>query len=118
MGASPIQFSPNVGLATVITTCQPTEGSAHGTSGCKAGHIGGPWRREFSVEALRAGPGDEKVQCGAVAPRACVMCVRASLRRYELAMAVCETGVPWEAACVQMSGSIRLCACNRMGLRV
>lgn len=79
MGASPIQFSPNVGLATVITTCQPTEGSAHGTSGCKAGHIGGPWRREFSVEALRAGPGDEKVQCGAVAPRACVMCVRAHL---------------------------------------
>lgn len=48
----------------------------------------------------------------------CNVCARASLRRYELAMAVCETGVPWEAACVQMSGSIRLCACNRMGLCV
>lgn len=66
MGASPIQFSPNVGLATVIAACQPVEGSAHGTSGCNAGHIGGLWRREFSVEALRTGPGDEKVQCGTV----------------------------------------------------
>lgn len=97
MGASPIQFSPNVGLATVITACQPIEGSAHGTSGCNAGHIRGLWRREFSVEALRAGPGDEEVQCGAVALCALVVCMCTSLHG-------CETGLP----CVSLGYPVRL----------
>lgn len=59
MGLSPIQFSPNVGLATIITACQPTEGAAHQTSaparrweGCggRKGDLRGAWRRVPAVD--------------------------------------------------------------------
>lgn len=69
------------------------------------------------MEALRAGPGDEKVQRGAVALRACVMCVCTSMHGCE-SPHLCDTGVPCETARIQMSSSVRLCGCNRMGLYV
>lgn len=75
-GLTPIQFSPNVGLATVITACQPTEGSAHGTSGSRAGRTGRGVEEEGSSQWRpgEQGPGDEGLQCGAVTVYMC-MCV-------------------------------------------